>query len=110
MKLSSLIDKFPKLYENIGFFECGEGWYDLLYDLSVKLEPFDVIVLQVKEKYGGLRFYITGGSDEVFDLITETENKSYSICMTCGSEGKLRKHNGWSITLCDKCDSIRHKS
>lgn len=58
--------------------------------------------LQVKTKYGGLRFYMTHGTDEIFELIDEAEDKSYEICELCGEKGKPRDI-GWIWTLCDKC-------
>jgi hypothetical protein len=49
-------------------FEHGDGWFDILWRLCVDLEPLvaefeqetesQFEVLQVKEKFGGLRFYV----------------------------------------------------
>lgn len=104
-------------------FEVGDGWYQLLYDLSSKLEPLiakykaeidaDPEIAeedkkwyprasQVKEKFGTLRFYMTSGTDEMCQLINEAENKSAEICETCGKPGKLRG-GGWITCLCDEC-------
>jgi hypothetical protein len=42
-------------------FCCGDGWYSLISDLSYKIMQVDknkvVVADQVKEKFGGLRFY-----------------------------------------------------
>ena len=50
-------------------FNCGDGWYALIYKLCkdlVKIDPV-LVVVQVKEKFGGLRFYVGGTAkfDEV---------------------------------------------
>jgi len=57
---------------------------------------------QVKEKYGGLRIYFSGGDDYVDGLITMAEEMSYKICERCGCPGSPNKQ-GWIMTLCDKC-------
>lgn len=107
-----LVKKYPNLYKNFGGdvrqtlmafgFECGDGWFKLIDELSAKLEPLGIVAEQVKEKWGGLRFYIGLGSDEAFDLIEKAEKESYKICELCGNEGNP-KGKGWIKTLCDEC-------
>ena len=67
---------------------------------------------QVKEKFGGLRFYMTHGTDEIFKLVNEAEALSYKTCEECGKPGEGRS-DGWVHTLCDTChenwDEIRAK-
>jgi len=58
--------------------------------------------LPSKEKFGGLRFYINEGSDEIFNRITKAENDSYEICERCGEKGEIRRDIGWYLTLCNK--------
>ena len=110
-----LFKDFPKLYrghklpisENLmGFgFECDDGWFNLIYELSGKISKLDpdCMAVQVKEKFGGLRFYTYSSSDECYDLIDKYENQSYKICETCGDKGKVRDDHGWFKTLCTKC-------
>jgi hypothetical protein len=107
-----LFDTYPKLYaghkkpitENLmpfGF-ECGDGWFKLIDRLSSVLEPLDVEAVQVKEKFGGLRFYIRGGQDDVYNYIEVAEEESLKTCETCGRPGEPRS-GGWIKTLCDAC-------
>lgn len=86
------------------FFECGDGWYSLIKDLIVDLIKlgWDKEVCQVKEKFGGLRFYINGGSNEIFQRIQEAEEESYNVCEVTGKPGELRNDIGWYRTLCDE--------
>jgi hypothetical protein len=86
------------------FFDIDEGWYPLVKELIVDLINlnWDKQVCQVKEKFGGLRFYINGGSDDIFKRITKAENDSYEICEVTGKPGKLRTDLGWYTTLCDE--------
>jgi len=89
-------------------FECDDGWFDLIWKLcedirtELKVNPMDFLVMQVKEKFGGLRFYPGFASDKIFDLIDEAEEKSYEICETCGKPGKITGGN-WVKTSCEKC-------
>lgn len=155
-------------------FSCGDGWFNIIWDLSSKLEPLIQKFIddnpdlecskcgceksrhyahktptpgrclsiherydsdepppgnyyacfcdryeathpkasQVKEKFGGLRFYMTCGTGEIFDLIDGAEALSYETCEECGSPGESRD-TGWIRTLCDLCnknwDEIRRK-
>jgi len=66
-----------------------------------KYSPRYPCASQVKEKYGTLSFYMTEGTDQIFDLIHEAEEKSAKICEVCGESGK-RRGGGWISTLCDK--------
>ena len=61
---------------------------------------------QMKEKFAGLRLYMTSFTDEIDELISEAEKKSYTICEECGEPGEV-KGQGWLVCLCDKCDEIR---
>jgi len=84
------------------YLPVGQGWYELIYDLVVELlsTNWDRKILQIKEKFGGLRFYIDG-SEDIQNIVTKYEKLSYSICEECGEPGEIRKLN-WIKTLCDK--------
>ena len=43
-------------------------------------------VQQVKEKFGGLRFYISAAPQEVHNMIHKAEAESYTICEHCGKK------------------------
>lgn len=77
----------------------GDGWASLIDAIFNKL-PNDAQILQVKEKYGGLRFYVDNVDDDMLDFIAEMEMKSYKICEVCGKPGEARE-GGWIKTLCD---------
>jgi hypothetical protein len=59
-----------------------------------------VIVNQVKEKFGTLRFYYTGGDDYVDGVVRMGEEMTAVTCEDCGAPGRGR-HGGWIRTLCD---------
>lgn len=120
---SYLYNTFPRLYQQRDSpltqtcmcwgFECGDGWFDLLKKLSERLEEIstlkglDIQAVQVKEKYGTLRFYIEGGDDEANKAIDEAEKESEHTCEQCGKEGRATERWGWYRTLCQECETKR---
>ena len=78
--------------------DCGNGWFDLIWELCEKIEPLvdkEFAVEQVKEKFGTLRFYTNAATREVHDIISGYERKSENICEECGKPSKVIKKNGW---------------
>jgi hypothetical protein len=117
---------FPQLYRQRHWdasktclcwgFACGDGWFDIIYELSVKLdtlfkkhnlngEDYPACV-QVKEKFGDLRFYMEGIprelSNEAYQYIQEAEQKTGKTCETCGKKGKVISIGGWYQCLCEE--------
>ena len=72
----------------------------MLYCTEHNIEP--PIASQVKEKYGGLRFYVWSASIEVYDIIERFETESQYICEVCGDRGKVRVVGGWYSCECDE--------
>jgi hypothetical protein len=119
-------------------FECGDGWFDLLDQLMGNIqhhidwkekqrnwaiewnkenpnEPREIPDLvsqvtldQVKEKFGTLRFYYTGGDDRIDGMVTLAEGMSGVICEGCGNPGK-RRGGGWIHTYCEPCETKREE-
>jgi hypothetical protein len=58
------------------------------------------VASQVKEKFGGLRFYVQAATDKHYSYIHFAESMSYRVCEECGAPGK-RYTDGWHTTLCD---------
>jgi len=67
-----------------------------------------VEAVQVKEKFGTLRFYYDGGDEFINGLVTMAESISGRTCEVCGAEGKHRS-GGWIRVLCDKHAKQRDK-
>lgn len=72
-------------------------------DITPKLDY--IRVAQIKEKFGGLRFYYDGGDDYISGLVTMAESWAGRTCETCGERGKQRG-GGWIRTLCDKHEAM----
>lgn len=89
----------------------GDGWYPLIKELSIQLE--DLILQapeeqrefyrasQVKEKFGGLRFYMNYRTPDMAALICTAQEKSFEICEECGAPGKFL-NDGWCQTACEE--------
>lgn len=67
---------------------------------TVKEPPAQVVVDQVKEKFGTLRFYYTGGDDQIRGMVSMAESMSGVTCEECGAPGTTNGR-GWISTLCD---------
>lgn len=85
------------------------GWDDLVINLVKELHALDenLHIGQIKEKFGGLRAYISSELDNALlqenfhKLIAEAEEKSFHICEECGKTGETRHDLPWISTLCD---------
>jgi len=92
------------------YLDIPEGWTGLVdsLDLSIAKHYPDYKIAQVKQKFGGLRFYAynhDGLHDEhiVEPLVRAAEKISFKICQECGEVGALRLLDGsYYITLCDE--------
>lgn len=91
-------------------FECGDGWFKLIEDLCFKIERLNIPHLhvhQVKEKFGGLRFYTGPVQAEpgkaLWYLITTAEDLSMEVCELCGKSGTQHSRRGWIKTVCEGC-------
>lgn len=118
-----LVDAFPLLYrgeEPPYGFAVGEGWYGIIWELSAKLEKILLgmpeadrpTMVQVKEKFGGLRFYLSHDTDEIDMVVREAEAEAWKTCETCGAEGKNQALAGgyWLQVLCERCAKMRTRS
>lgn len=112
-------------------FDCGDGWFNILKNLMNEIQHHidwrekqhnwaiqwneenpdkprkvpelvpQVTLDQVKEKFGTLRFYYTGGDDVIDGMVRMAESMSGVTCETCGNVGELRDE-GWYYTACEE--------
>ena len=105
--------------------EHGDGWFDILSTLCWMIKQHEdnkkwqteyqqkqdpdyvsdynpVKFDQIKEKFGGLRIYFSGGDEYIEGLVSMAESFSYKICEVCGERGKPNE-GGWISTLCESC-------
>lgn len=119
---AQLCERYPKMMVNRNKsmmettmywgFECGDGWFNIIDQLMGNIQHhidwrnrkgevvLQVTVDQVKEKFGTLRFYYTGGDDYVRGLVSMAESMSGVTCESCGNPGKSTG-GGWIKTVCE---------
>jgi len=97
------ITEFKEHYKD--YFPVGKGWRPLVEKLVNNIIAIDkdCEVVRVKEKFGGLRFYVYATKEGVEDLIDKAEAESFKICEQCGTRKNVTTKGGWLLTLCDKC-------
>ena len=113
-------EQFPKMFaEQYGGFAVGAGWWPILEALCANIQQHldwknrevevvpQVVVEQVKEKFGGLRFYYEGGDEQIYGMVRMAEVWAGMACEDCGEPGK-RRGGGWVRTLCDKHEAERN--
>jgi hypothetical protein len=104
---------FPLMFEGkYGGFAVGAGWYPILESLCTNIQNHidwkvkqgqpipQVVVEQIKEKFGGLRFYYQGGDEQIHGMVRMAEVWASTACEECGAPGE-RRSGGWIRTLCD---------
>lgn len=106
-------EKYPKMLGGrYGGFAVGKGWYPVLEQLCASIQSHidwkekqgnpvpQVVVEQIKEKFGSLRFYYQGGDEYISGLVAMAESFAGNLCEECGGLG-TRRDGGWIRTLCD---------
>lgn len=131
-----LFDRYPKIFvqRKLPMYQTcmcwgistGDGWYDLIESICsvienymnnekdrAKFEKRDpcpyIEAIQVKEKFGGLRFYTDYSTGEISGAVSMAERMSYKICERCGGTDNVTQTKGWIITLCQKCMREHHE-
>lgn len=97
-----LVTKYPTLFRPTFYFECEDGWFDIIDECAKDLMTYapDSVACQVKEKYGTLRFYLYAHDKPANKIIEKAEKKSEVTCEVCGEKGEITKIRGWMRTLC----------
>jgi len=124
----TIYSRYPKLFKNVTkpdrpmdfFWGCEHeaGWFNIVDSLCKEIvrhidwkhrdtpedeRPYPV-VQQVKEKFGGLRFYYYGGDDIIAGMVSFAEAMSQQICEKCGNKGTTNWKRSWVKTLCEEHD------
>lgn len=114
---AKLRNKYPKIL-NItlkGHIDTGDGWYHLLdlmdsniqNTIDANPEIPQVQAIRIKEKFGHLEFVYIGGNRQIWNLIAQGEELSYSICEECGKPGKINVYNHKMKCLCPVHEKVR---
>ncbi len=128
-------ETYPAMFgKPYGGFAVGAGWWPIIEALCGQIQhhinwanetrerllkdnPYknripdavpQVTVDQIKEKFGGLRFYYTGGDDMIDGMVRMAESWAARHCEECGRPGRSRG-GGWIRTLCDEHEAERQE-
>lgn len=132
---AKMTTSFPKMFSKpYGGFAVGPGWWPIIeslcrniqshidnrersrevllknnpHNISIPDSVPQVVVAQIKEKFGGLRFYYDGGDEYIDGMVRMAESWAGNTCEECGVSGKLRM-GGWIRTLCDQHEAERQR-
>ena len=124
-----LVTKYPKIFINrysdmkstamCWGFEHNDGWFWILDQLCDSIQSYidinnkykeedkisQVVVDQVKEKFGILNFYYHGGDSHIRGMVSLAESMSANTCEFCGSIENVGRTSGWISTICEECYS-----
>jgi len=116
-----LEETYPKMFAGrYGGVAVGTGWWPIIESLCANIQSHidwrvkqgqdisQVEVEQIKEKFGGLRFYYSGGDDEISGMVRMAEAWADVACEECGAFG-TRRSGGWIRTLCDRHEAERQQ-
>jgi hypothetical protein len=114
---NKLYEDFPSMFANreqkgscmVYGCEHGDGWHGILrsacrviafHEASAGRSDFRFD--QVKEKWGRLCLYYSGGDEFVMGVLSMAEAMSSVTCEICAAPGKTNDI-GWLSTLCEGC-------
>ena len=92
--------------------DVPQGWEDLILCMAEDIKPllkesnqlFDFFAIEVKEKFGGLRFYHNCKCpEEVDEIINDYSILSENVCVRCGKPDALIVPTGWVLPWCRDC-------
>jgi hypothetical protein len=111
----SLRNDFKKLFEEVEYFDCGDGWEPIIRELSSQIMAVTdkARATGVKQKWGGLRYDVDVVQqdlsqsdykrlqDTIDVLVKQAEDKADNFCEICGAEAGGYSE-GFVQRLCDK--------
>lgn len=115
--LLDVLGRFPQGW--LPMIDCGPGWYRIIADTNRKMRRLapDYVIHQIKEKFGGLRYYWGAGENQLdptllqimTDIELNAERLSKLRCDKCGgfASTRLDRSSNWFYTKCLECQPHR---
>lgn len=117
-----LMEAAPLLYSESCWLDCEEGWYEIISNLSIKLESIIKKGLSegkwdddeypccayITKRDGKLRFIMSKATREMEELIYKAEKESLITCEKCGNLGTRRTYRKepYSVVRCERCETL----
>lgn len=104
-------DEEREQFRGIVPFDTPDGWRPMLEEMCEEVDQAlkvagwkseDYHIAQIKEKWGGLRWYDEGGPDSLRDIIRKYEQKAMTTCCNCGKEATCYS-TGYILPYCWEC-------
>ena len=101
-----LPEEFPLTFRNAYVDYVDEGWLQIMREGCALIEailkedptiPFQI--MDIKEKFGTLRFYYIGGNEQIDEIADRMMELTSSACQRCGKPGTLYTR-GWMYVAC----------
>lgn len=106
-----IINKCPNLFSELKEIYAPDGWFNVIHSVSIIIEhelkalppelQGQIHAVQIKSKFGGLRFYMNKSTPYINGAIALAETLSYTACEDCGAPDAKGRNVGYSMTLCD---------
>ena len=127
MTTKEIIEKYPKIFQQyegnpgmVNWYGVPDGWLPIIDKLCGSIQRYidnvtkyidgkpvklkQLTCSQMKEKFGGLRFYADNSDDYTEGMIMMAEYLCSQTCQECGSQsGTIGRTQGWVSTLCSEC-------
>jgi len=110
------VAQYPELFTHTHHIGVGKGWEHILSTLLSVIDHHvsnlpeelkgQIYIVQIKEKFGGLRFYMNHETPFINGAITFAERLSESTCEDCGAPGTKKQVGGWISCRCGECHVI----
>lgn len=100
------------------FASCGDGWKSIIRNTDKKIKYIDpnYEIAQIKEKFGGLRYYFDTSFESyddvrreiMDDIVRAAEHEASRTCELCGAskasdQVEIRVHKHWYFGYCKPC-------
>lgn len=126
MNVLDLIKKYPRIFPprengkvNTNYTSVPKGWLLVLDHMlgaiqhhvdtythvtETESKPVEqVVCIQMKEKFGDLRFYYTGGNAYIAGMVQLATHICSRICSVCSSDCDLGMTVDYIATVCNDC-------
>ena len=106
-----LIAKYSNMFSHhCKYMSCGKGWKTIIDNLLFSIDACNVsgvephvTIQQIKEKFGLLQVYYSGGGEQIKFLVRSACNAARYTCEYCGTRDNVGRTSGWITTCCKSC-------
>ena len=89
--------------------DVHKGWWPIINPIFERIQQLnaegaDIKIIQVKEKFGDLCFYVQNAPEEIHNMISDAQKRCARTCEDCGQPAQqIVGEQEWIYTLCADC-------